>query len=325
MQIVLKISLRIKLKVWRRHYLRRSREIRQERFVLKPLSRSLFVALVAGSLAIWWKPLASSFALALSDERYTHILLILPISAVLILLDSKRDAKSADPGFSRSASVASILLIVAVLANAALQWRVSQPADIQLAATMLALVVWWIAAFVLCFGGNAFRRALFPLCFLLWIVPPPEFIMNAAVGFLQWGSAAASHLLFLAVRIPVAQRGMLIHIPGLTMEVAPECSSIRSSLMLLVTTMVLAHLLLRSTWKKILVVAVAIPLSIAKNGLRIFVLGVLATRVDPGFLTGRLHREGGIIYFLIALGTIFVLLWILQRGEAKEPGLNPAP
>ena len=102
------------------------------------------------------------------------------------------------------------------------------------------------------------------------------------------------------------------------MEVAPECSSIRSSLMLLVTTVVLAQLLLRSLWKKLLVVAVAIPVCVAKNGLRIFVLGVLATRVDPSYLTGRLHRDGGIVYFLIALGAIFLLLWILQRGKGKE-------
>jgi exosortase/archaeosortase family protein len=92
--------------------------------------------------------------------------------------------------------------------------------------------------------------------------------------------------------------------------------------MLVVTTMVLAHLLLRSFWRKALVIAVAIPLSVAKNGLRIFVLGMLGTRVDPSFLTGRLHRQGGIIYFLIALSAIFLLLWILRHGEKEIPGLE---
>jgi exosortase len=120
--------------------------------------------------------------------------------------------------------------------------------------------------------------------------------------------------------MPVAQKGMLLHIPGLTLEVAPECSSIRSSMMLVVTTMVLAHLLLRSPWKKTFIVLAAIPISVAKNGLRIFALGFLATRVDPSFLTGRLHRQGGFVFFLIAMGAIFLLLRILQRGEAEKPG-----
>jgi hypothetical protein len=41
------------------------------------------------------------------------------------------------------------------------------------------------------------------------------------------------------------------------------------------------------------------------------------TRVDPSYLTGKLHRQGGIIYFLIALAIIFVFLWIARRGEQK--------
>jgi exosortase/archaeosortase family protein len=88
--------------------------------------------------------------------------------------------------------------------------------------------------------------------------------------------------------------------------------------MLVVTTMVLAQLLLRSPWRKILVIAAAIPLSVAKNGLRIFAIAMLATRVDPSFLTGRLHRQGGIIFFLIAMAAIFLLLWLLRRGEQQK-------
>jgi exosortase/archaeosortase family protein len=61
---------------------------------------------------------------------------------------------------------------------------------------------------------------------------------------------------------------------------------------------------------------------VAKNGLRIFVIAMLATRVDPSFFTGRLHREGGIIFFLIALGAMFLLLWVVRRGEAERPGVG---
>ena len=75
-------------------------------------------------------------------------------------------------------------------------------------------------------------------------------------------------------------------------------------------------------WRTALVVAVVIPLSVAKNGLRIFVLGVLATRVDPSFLTGRLHRQGGIIFLLVALAAIVSLLWMLRRGEQEKPGIG---
>jgi exosortase/archaeosortase family protein len=75
--------------------------------------------------------------------------------------------------------------------------------------------------------------------------------------------------------------------------------------------------LLRSPWRKALVIAIAVPLSVAKNGLRIFTIVMLATRVDPAYLTGRLHREGGIVFFTIALAAILGLIWILRRSEGK--------
>jgi len=237
------------------------------------------------------------------------------MSAALIFLEWKSPAVPT----RLSATIASPLLLLALSARALVGWKGLSTTDVQLSLNILALLAWWTAAFILSFGTGAFRRALVPLCFLLWMVPLPQFILNPIVTLLQQGSAGSAHLLFAAVGIPIEQTGMLVQIPGLTMEVAPECSSIRSSMMLLVTTMFLAQLLLRSAWRKAVVLAVAIPLSVAKNGLRIFVLGVLTTKVDPSFLTGRLHRQGGIIYFLLALLAIFGLLWILRRGENKRP------
>ena len=272
-------------------------------------------------MAICFRPLISSLTLALRDAQYTHILLILPVSLGLIFLDWKSPKPSAGASVNYGIGLLTLAAVVTFLTRFGL---VARHPDEQLSVNMLALVVWWIGAFIVCFGTRAFKRALFPLCFLFWIVPLPEFILNPIVRLLQQGSAASAHLLLWAVGVPVDQAGMLITIPGLTVEVAPECSSIRSSLMLMVTTMVLAQVLLRSPWRKLLVIAVALPLSVAKNGLRIFVLVMAGTRVDPSYLTGRLHHQGGIIYFLIALAIIFVFLWVARRGEQK-PRLLPAP
>jgi exosortase len=287
--------------------------------IFKSSSLAIFSALGAISVAIWWGPLASVFALAWRDEHYTHILLILPMSAALVFMEWKPPA-----GPSRlNATAGSAALLIALLARAALASiglsSTGLSADLRLSLNLLAFVAWWMGAFILCFGSSAFRRALFPLCFLLWMVPFPQFVLDPLVSLLQQGSIASAHLFFAAAGIPVEQTGTLVHIPGLTLEVAPECSSIRSSMMLLVTTMFVAHLLLISFWRKTLVVAAAIPLSVLKNGLRIFSLGVLATKVDPSFLTGRLHRQGGIIFLLIALVGIFLLVWILRRGETENP------
>jgi len=273
-----------------------------------------FVVLGAVGFLVWWRTLASLFALALHDEQYTYVLLILPISTALIALDWRAPRSSS----LQSVGVGFILLMIAVIIFETTNtgsWPASSGAA--LSASVFAFVLWCTGAFIACFGQLAFRRSLFPLCFLLWMVPFPPILLNAIVSLLQRGSAVSAHLFFLVAGFPVGQRDTLLYLPGLTLEVAPECSSIRSSMMLIVTTMVVGELLLRSIWRKTLLVAAAIPLSIAKNGLRIFVLGAIATRLDPNILDSRLHRQGGIIFFLIALAGIVTLLWLLRRGEGR--------
>jgi exosortase len=274
-----------------------------------------FSILAAISLAVWWRALADTFSLALRDDQYTHILLILPVSVALIFVNWKSRDPSQGSGMgigSALLATAAVTTILTRLGNASLR------PDEQLSLTMLALVIWWIGAFLFCFGPRVFRRAIFPLFFLFWIVPVPQFVLDPVVRWLQQGSVTSAHLLLSVFGVPVAEEGTLLTIPGLTIEVAKECSSIRSSLMLVVTTMVIAQTLLRTAWRKAIVIAVAIPLSVAKNGLRIFVLAMLATRVDRTYLTGRLHHEGGVIYFLVALAIIFLLIWIARRSEEKR-------
>jgi exosortase len=190
------------------------------------------------------------------------------------------------------------------------------PDDVRLSLAMLALVTWWIASVLLCFGTSIFLSFLFPLCFLFLLVPIPAIAVKWIVEFLQRYSALAARIMFRAVGVPVTQDGIVLSIPGMDIEVARECSSIRSSLVLIVMTMVLAHLFLLSWWRKALVIAAAIPLAIAKNGLRVFVITELGTRVDPGFLDGNLHHHGGIVFLAIAVAIVILLIWILRRSES---------
>jgi exosortase/archaeosortase family protein len=73
---------------------------------------------------------------------------------------------------------------------------------------------------------------------------------------------------------------------------------------------------LKSWWKKALLVAVALPLAVVKNGIRIVGLCLLAMHVDPGFLTGQLHHEGGVVFFVLALALLAPLFVLLHHSEA---------
>jgi exosortase len=308
--------------------------------MIKRSPKSVFLFLSAVSVVAAWRPLHDALWLATHDEEYTHLLLILPAAAALVWLELSGAGKRSSSGSysspsSSSASSSSaagssvsteslsapgfgpglILLCISVLVAGFARWRTNLLPDEQLTTNMLALVLWWVGSFVLCFGTRLSRFLLFPLGFLFLVVPLPRFLLNEIVAWLQQASAFTAHYMFSAARVPVTQNGVLIDIPGLTVEVATECSSIRSSSMLLVTTMILAQLLLRTSWRKWLAIIVAIPVSVAKNGLRIFTIAMLGTRVDPSYLTGKLHHQGGIVFFSIGLGCMFFVLWILHRNE----------
>jgi exosortase len=285
-----------------------------------------FGFLLAASIVFWWRTLAETLRLALSNDAYTHIFLILPCSAALIYLDSK-NAHPHNPERDRpSDSLAGAVLLVATLLSAGYaRWGMTAPTDdlpnnLRLSLSIFTLVVWWISGVIFCFGTTTFRSLLFPLCFLFLIVPLPQSVLDSIVEFLQYQSAWVSRMLFRAIGVPATQDGIMVFIPGLNIEVARECSSIRSSLILIVITLILAQLFLRSWWRKTLLVAAAIPLSVAKNGLRIFTIGELGTRVDPAFLNGKLHHNGGVIFLSIAVACMLLLLWILQATESRFVG-----
>jgi exosortase len=189
---------------------------------------------LAASVVIWWLGIAATVKLAINSDAHTHVLLTVPISAVLIYLRVK---EALMPVPARR-WIGAVLLGAALLLGGYTAWNTwfLSPRNC-LALSMLALVLWWIGAVIICFGVHAFRALRFPLVFLFLAVPLPEQAVNAITQFLQHQSAVAAELLFRVARVPVTRESVLLSIPGLDIEVAHECSSIRSSTMLIVITL----------------------------------------------------------------------------------------
>jgi len=282
-----------------------------------------FIVLTAISLILWFHALRQTFSDAIQNDEYTHILLILPISALLIFQSWSERKRSGEIGSTTHAHrqwlpaavlLPACLILLALVSGA--KW--SEESGTGLALKMALLIGWWIASFLFCFGVPAFRLNRFALLFLFWMVPLPVPVVDRIVRVLQVGSAITTNWLFEIFRVPVIRDGTTLQIPGLEVRVEAECSSIRTSLILFVTTIVLVHLLLRAPWRKLFVVLVAIPLSVAKNALRIFIIAMLTTRVDPSYLHGRLHRQGGTVFLLLGIAVILLLIWMLRRGDERD-------
>jgi exosortase len=283
------------------------------RFSLSQLdSRWLFLARWTLSLALFWVPLSKLFALALRDSGYSHTVLIPLICGFLIYWHRKAIFSSchcspmgAVPWFAASAAVFGIDQIFSRLDDSA-----------RLSLTITSLVLAWAAGFVLSFGGLSLRAAALPLLLLLFMIPWPEILTHQATVALQRASAETAYFLFKVLGIPVFRQDLTFSLPSVSIEVAEECSGIRSAIALLITSLLAGQILLQSAGRRFLLCLFAIPVAILKNAVRIVTLSGLGIYVDPGFLTGALHHYGGLPFSLLALAILAPVLVVLQKSES---------
>lgn len=276
-----------------------------------------FVAFVAISSLVFYKALGAWIQLSLHDESSSYIILIPPVVLCLLYLERKSIFSTTGTSAVAGGIVTSGGLVLWWLVNRGL---FPQDGNWPLSLEALSVVLVWVGGFLLCYGFTALRAGIFPLLFLLLMVPLPSAVLDRAIHALQEGSTEIAYLIFQAVGTPVSRHGFLLSVPGVTIEVAKECSSIRSSVALFITCLLAAHLYLRTGWKMLLLVLLSLPLSIIKNGIRISTLTLLSIYVDPGFLRGNLHHEGGFVFFILALLIISpVFLWLERSDRPRRP------
>jgi exosortase len=252
--------------------------------------------------------------LVLSNDSFSQILLIPFVSLFFVYEGRKRifSAISCAWVVGTALIAPGLIFLLAARLNL-LHVRLTN----QGALFVFGIVLIWLGAFGLFFGTQAFRGARFPLLFLLFSVPIPEPILSVIFSFLQRGSADAAAGFFQLAGVPYLRQDLIFRLPGVSIRVAEGCSGIRSSLALFITTVLAGYLYLRSTWKRLLLCAVVVPLAIFKNGLRIATLSTVAIYVNPGFLYGNLHHRGGIVFFMLALVPMALFLIWLQKIELK--------
>ena len=248
------------------------------------------------------------------SDYYSHILLIPFVSVYFLFEQRKKILQGARYCVSGLAVVASGLLVYGV-ALWLRDWLGQN--DFASLATAGSLIFWW-GGFLLAFGPEAFKTARFPLLFLLFAVPVPQFLLEGFIRILQIGSTEVTEWLFQLTGTDYIRNGFVYRLPGITIEVAKECSGIRSSIALIITGVLAGHLFLRSGCRKLILLLTIVPFTIFKNGIRIVTLSLLAIYVDRKFITDSfLHHSGGFVFYLPALAMLGGVLWWLRRWEQQ--------
>lgn len=274
-----------------------------------------FVGYVIVITAVMAFPLRDLAVLAYGSDLHSHILLIPFVTAYLIHLKSgelraRLESSWILTGISAAAGV--VLIGLAIHRGEDL----SETDRVALwAAGYLGLLAAGMFGFL---GGSFLKPVTFPLFFLVFLIPMPDGVASLLESWLMSGSAVVSEWFFILTATPVYRDGQYLELPGIALEVARECSGIRSTWVLFITGMIVSYLFFDRIVSRAVLVLVIFPLGILRNAFRILVIGLLCVHIDPEMIHSWIHRRGGPLFFGISLIPVFVLTWWLRRFEVKK-------
>jgi len=284
--------------------------------------RGFLLATLGLALCFGW-PLYRLAQFAFESELYSYILLMPFVSFYLVWLKRQEMPRHSRPDWGLAA-----LFLAAGFAVLTAYWFVGRSAlklaiDDRLAFTTSSFLLLFLGVCSLFLGREALRTMAFPLAMLVFLVPLPVFLEEQVETISQYGSAIIAHAMFSLSGASFFREGLVFHLPGIPIQVAPECSGIHSSLVLLITSLLAGHLFLRSPGKRALLTLIVIPLGLLRNGFRIFTIGQLCVHIGPEMIDSPIHRRGGPLFFLLSLVPFLLLLVLLRKFDRASENIKP--
>lgn len=233
------------------------------------------------------------------DDNYSHGFLIVPIA--LYFIWERRGRLSAAARQPSAWGLAAILASMAMLLAGIL--------GSELFLTRVSMLGSIAGAVLFVYGWNHLKILLFPIAFLLLMIPIPAIIFNQVAFPLQLLASRFGEMALQACQVPVLREGNVIHLANTSLEVAEACSGIRSLVSLLTLGIVYGYFTDSRTWVRSLLALGTIPIAIAANGIRVAGTGVAAHFYGAEAAQGFFHSFSGWIIFIAA----FIMMFILYR------------
>jgi exosortase len=167
-------------------------------------------------------------------------------------------------------------------------------------------------------GWPFFRALLFPWALLFLTIPPPAIILNEVAFPLQLLASKLASSLLEFLGVPVLLQGNVIQLPSITLDVVEACSGLRSLVSLITLAVIYSYLFESSPWRRCLLVALAVPVAVVANGVRIMGSGLLGQYWDPQKARGFFHLFSGWLVFLFSLLFLFLFHTLLSLSNHRS-------
>jgi exosortase A len=265
----------------------------------------LFVAMLAGVLAVFWPTVRGMIEIWNESGHFTHGWLVIP--AVVWFAWERRQRLAEIP-------LRPFWPGLLVVATGGFVWLAANVAGVAVIEQLAAVGL--VGACVLTVFGWRFAWELaFPLGFLFFAVPMGEALVPLMTSMTADFTVGALRL----SGIPVYREGMFFVIPSGNWSIVEACSGLRYLIASVTVGCVFAYLYYRSLWRRLAFVAASIVVPIIANWLRAYMIVML------GHLSGNRLAVGvdHLIYGWVFFGFVMLLLfWLGSRWREDDA---PAP
>jgi exosortase A len=267
----------------------------------------LSLALLALAL-VHFDTFLSIVAIWSRSDTYVHGYFVIPIA--LYLIWTQRDALR---GIVPAAGARALVPI----AVAGVGWLAARLGGILVAEQYFAvatipLLVWAVA------GSRVARRILFPLCYLLLLVPVGEVLIPHLIKYTAAFAVAGLRL----TGIPVLQEGNLLILPNSQWSVVEACSGLRYLIACVTIGLLSAYLTYRSWARRAAFVALSIAVPILANWIRAYLIISIGYFSSMRLAVGVDHLIYGWIFYAVVM---VLLLWVGSRFADEKAPAGPPP
>ena len=159
-----------------------------------------------------------------------------------------------------------------------------------------------LAGFILVciFGKNVLKEILFPVVFLIFMVPLPLVAVINMSFQLKLLSAKMATVMLNVINIPAVQQGSYIRMEHASIIVEDVCSGLRSLIALMALGTLFAYWLKSGKIKKVILFFSSIPIALVTNMLRIMSLAIISEIWGAKYINGAVDSCSGFLVFVLA-------------------------
>jgi exosortase B len=252
-----------------------------------------------------------------ASDANGHGPIILAVSAWLLW--RKRDellALQAKPEYIVSTVLLALAFVAYVIGRSQTVWT------LEIAAQNLALV----SLLLFFFGWAGVRVALFPLVFLIFMIPWPGDWIDAVTQPLKMAvSTVAANLLY-AFGYPVGRAGVILTVGQYHLLVADACAGLNSLFTLEALGLLYLNLMnYTSPLRNVLLAILIVPISFLANVIRVIVLVLVTYHFGDEAGQGFVHDFAGMVLFMVALVLIIATDNVLSLFLKPQAGTRGKP